>query len=57
MLLVMNIWHYRKWTGGCMSNKDMFQTVPFRLNLNHDTRIVLAGKYGYKSNGLSSRGI
>lgn len=36
MPLVMNIWHYRKRTGGCMSDKDMFQTVPFRLNLNHD---------------------
>ena len=36
MPLVMNIWHYRKWTGGCMYDKDMFQTVPFRLNLNHD---------------------
>jgi len=36
MPLVMNIWHYRKWTGGCMSDKDRFQTIPFRLNLNHD---------------------
>ena len=36
MPLVMNIWHYRKRTGGCMYDKDMFQTVPFRLNLNHD---------------------
>ncbi len=36
MPLVMNIWHYRKRTGGCVSDKDMFQTVPFRLNLNHD---------------------
>ena len=36
MPLVMNIWHYRKLTGGCMYDKDMFQTVPFRLNLNHD---------------------
>lgn len=36
MPLVMNIWHCRKLTGGCMHDKDMFQTVPFRLNLNHD---------------------
>lgn len=43
MLLVMNIWHYRKWTGGCMSNRDMFQTVPFRLNLNHDEDSLVWG--------------
>ena len=36
MPLVMNIWHCRKQIGGCMYDKDMFQTVPFRLNLNHD---------------------
>ena len=36
MPLVMNIWHCRKLTGGCMYDKDMLQTVPFRLNLNHD---------------------
>lgn len=43
MPLVMNIWHYRRWTGGCMSNKDMFQTVPFRLNLNHDEDSLVWG--------------
>lgn len=36
MPLVMNIWHCRKQIGGCMYDKDIFQTVPFRLNLNHD---------------------
>lgn len=43
MLLVMNIWHYRKWTGGCMSNKDMSQTVTFRLNLNHEEDSLVWG--------------
>ena len=36
MPLVMNIWHCRKQIGGWMYDKNMFQTVPFRLNLNHD---------------------
>ena len=43
MLLVMNIWQCRKWTGGCMSNKDMSQTVPFRLNLNHEEDSLVWG--------------
>lgn len=43
MRLVTNIWHYRKLTGGCMSNKDMSQTVTFRLNLNHDEDSLVWG--------------
>lgn len=43
MPLVMNIWHYRRWTGGCMSNKDMSQTITFRLNLNHEEDSLVWG--------------
>lgn len=43
MRLVMNILHYRKWTGGCMNNKDMSQTVTFRLNLNHEEDSLVWG--------------
>lgn len=43
MPLDMNIWQCRKWTGGCMSNKDMSQTVTFRLNLNHEEDSLVWG--------------